>query len=669
MKDGASLNPRQREAVEHGDGPLLIVAGAGTGKTRTIAFRIARLVEQGVPPEAILAVSFTNKAADELRGRVQSILGRGKRAPHVSTFHSFCVRVLRREIERLGYKRNFTIYDTADQLSVIREVAREVRLPGRDLDAKRLLWIISRAKNDGVEPDAGDGSDEYRLLASLLYPRYGEALRAYNALDFDDLLLVTLRLFRQHPEALAAWRKRTRHILVDEFQDTNRVQYELVRSLALPGGNLTVVGDDDQSIYGWRGAAPGNLMGFAGDWPGTKVVTLDQNYRSTGTILGAANAVIARNPKRSPKDLWSELGEGGPVTVIACSSGEDEAEAVVEAITALVASGRCRAGDCAVMFRTNAQSRLFEDVLRRERIRYVVMGGMRFYDRKEVRDFLAYLSFLHNRRDEVSLLRIVNYPPRGIGRETVARLQRESLASREPLAKVMGRAGSVEGVGEKQARAVESFLGRMAEARTWLQAGNLADGARRVLGVFGLEEAALRSVKDPEAGLRRAENLREVVAAIASFEQGQPGSGLGDYLAGANLSGRDEESGNLSPDTVVLMTAHSAKGLEFPHVFLAGMEEGLLPHDRSSAVPGGLEEERRLAYVGMTRAMKTLTLSYASRRIRWSKEVASEPSRFLAELPEEGTVRLRRHGEGAEAAEGEEERIAEEYLARIRSRL
>jgi DNA helicase-2/ATP-dependent DNA helicase PcrA len=670
MKRVSGLNPRQKEAVLHEGGPLLILAGAGTGKTRTIAYRIARLVETGVPPESVLAVAFTNKSAGELRDRVKSLLRKKKKAPRISTFHSFCVRVLRQEIERLGYKRNFTIYDTTDQLSVVKEVAREVHITGRDLDAKKVLWTISRAKNDGGPPDDGDGTDEYRLLASRLYPRYADALKAYNAVDFDDLLLLTLRLFRTFPDVLQRWKERIRHVLVDEFQDTNAVQYDLVRLLALPEGKITVVGDDDQSIYGWRGAAPGNIHSFAGDWPDVKVITLDQNYRSTVGILEAANAVISKNAGRKPKDLWSDLGQGDPVRIVTCASGEDEAEAVIGSIASLLASRQCRAGECAVMFRTNAQSRLFEDVLRREGIRYVVIGGMRFYDRKEVRDLLAYLSLVFNERDEVSLLRVLNYPARGIGRETVPRRQQESLSRGRPLTEVMRRADSLEGVGSRQARGIVDFLDLIDQARSWFGPGRLSYGARRLAETVGLEDAAMRSVKDPEAGWRKAENIREVITALATFEQQEPQAGLGDYLAGVNLTGRDEEDSDSSSEAVTLLTVHSAKGLEFPRVFLVGLEEDLFPHERSGAVPGGMEEERRLAYVGMTRAKRNLTLTHAVGRSRWSKETVCTPSRFLDELPEEGIQREdRRGGEGEEEVDLiEEDRIAEEYIKRIRSR-
>lgn len=667
VRNLSDLNPRQRDAVLHGEGPLLILAGAGTGKTRTIAWRIAHLVEQGVPPEEILAVAFTNKSADELRERVQRLLRR-KKAPSISTFHSFCVRILRQEIEKVGYKRNFTIYDTSDQLSVIREVAREVNAGGRDLDAKRLLWLISRAKNEGAGPDPGDGTDEYSLLAAQLYSRYGAALRSYNALDFDDLLLLVLRLFREKKEVLARWKKKIRHVLVDEFQDTNAVQYELVTFLAAPEGNLTVVGDDDQSIYGWRGAAPGNIHEFAGDWPGTTVITLEQNYRSTEGILEAAHSVIEKNPVRRPKKLWSGLGPGSPVTVVSCRTGEDEAEAVVGRIATLVGTRRCQPGDCAVMYRTNAQSRLFEDVLRREGVRYVVVGGMRFYDRKEVRDLLAYLSFVFNRRDEVSLLRILNYPARGIGRETVLKLQDESLKSGRSLVDVMEGGGALQGLGGRQSSVIAAFLELVREMRGWFRPGNLASPARRLIDAVGLEEAVLKSEKIPERGWRKAENLRGVIEALASFEARESGAGLGDYLAGVNLAGREEESA-LSNEAVTLLTIHAAKGLEFPHVFLAGLEEGVLPHERSLTAAGGLEEERRLAYVGMTRAQKGLTLFSAAARTRWSRETICAPSRFLDELPEDDVLREEFGAPPVEPDPAEEEKIAEKYLAEIRRRL
>jgi superfamily I DNA/RNA helicase len=635
-----ALNPRQREAVLHGDGPLLILAGAGTGKTRTLAYRIAYLVERGVPPETILAVAFTNKSADELKERVKRLLKKGAKPPAVSTFHSFCVRVLRREIEHLGYKRNFTIYDTADQLSALKEALRDVRMVGRgDADAKRVLAAISRAKNEGREPDPGDGTDPYAILAAEVAPRYASALKAYNAVDFDDLLVLTLKLFRDFPEVLERWRGRCKHILVDEFQDTNAVQYRLVALLAGAAGNLTVVGDDDQSIYGWRGALPGNILDFTADWPTSKVITLDQNYRSTGHILAAANTVIRKNPARREKNLWSDLGDGIPVTVLACKDSEDEANAVVERIIGLVASDKAKPADCAVIFRTNAQSRPFEDVLRRHRMRYVVIGGMRFYDRKEVRDLVAYLQAIHNPLDEVSLLRVVNFPSRGIGHETIHKLQAASLAGRRPLAEVMAHAAEVPGVGERQARALGEFLGFLDQMRERFTPGHIAEPTEDLVRLIGLEDAVRSSVKDPVAAERKAENVREVVAALANFELAEPAAGLGDYLAGVNLAGRDEESDDFDGDSVTLLTMHAAKGLEYPHVFLTGLEEGLLPHRRSEFETGGLEEERRLAYVGMTRARSSLTITSAASRTKYAKQERASPSRFLAELPEEGVRR------------------------------
>ncbi len=660
------LNPRQREAVEHGEGPLLILAGAGTGKTRTLAHRIVRLVERGIAGESILAVSFTNKAADELRERVRRLLGGKGTVPPVSTFHSFCVRVLRHDIEALGYKRNFTIYDTADQLGALREVLRESKLPGRDLDLRRLLALISRGKNDGRPPGAADGSNEYAVLAAHLQPRYERALRSYNALDFDDLLLLVLRLFGERPEVLARWREVCRHLLVDEFQDTNEVQYRLVRLLAGPRGNLTVVGDDDQSIYGWRGAAPGNLLGVTRDWPGARVITLEQNYRSSGNILRAANAVIAGNRRLRAKKLWSNLGEGIPVTVLACLDGEDEAAAAVDHLLALLADGETRPGDCAIVFRTNAQSRPFEDALRAVRLRYVVAGGMRFYDRKEVRDFLAYLAAVENPRDEVALLRILNYPPRGIGRETVLHLQEESLKSGRPLAQVLAGIAAIPGIGPRQSEAVTGFLTFLDRQRERFRSGRLAEAAGELLRESGLEDEVYQSRKDGVAGMKLVENLREAVASLRAFQEAVPRAGLGEYLAAVSLSGREEEEGaEFSDQAVTLLTVHAAKGLEFPHVFFAGMEEGLLPHRRSEEEPGGLEEERRLAYVGMTRAKRSLVLSHAGARLKRDKKVPAVPSRFLEELPAEGVAHRDRR-RPADHDPAEESRAAVDFFSRIR---
>jgi DNA helicase-2/ATP-dependent DNA helicase PcrA len=663
------LNARQREAACFGAGPLLILAGAGTGKTRTLAYRIAHLVERGVPGEEILAVAFTNKSADELKERVRRLLEKGRKPPQVSTFHSFCVRVLRREIERLGYKRNFTIYDTADQLSALKEVVKEVRLVGRgDVDAKRILGAISRAKNEGREPDPGDGSDPYAILAAEAWPRYEKALRAYNAVDFDDLLVLTLRLFRDHSEALETWRGRSRHVLVDEFQDTNAVQYRLVALLAGESGNLTVVGDDDQSIYGWRGALPTNILEFTREWPAAKVVTLDQNYRSTTRILAAANQVIRRNPGRREKNLWSELGEGPPVAVIACRDAEDEAQAVMERIVGLLSSGKAKPSDCAVIFRTNAQSRPFEDALRRQRLRYIVVGGMRFYDRKEVRDLLSYLAAIWNPRDEIALLRVVNFPARGIGHETIHKLQAASLAGKRPLGEVLAEAAAVPGVGERQARAIAEFVSLLAFERERFVPGKLAAAAEELVRLTLFEDAVRHTVKDPMAAERKVENVREVVAALAVFERENPEATLGEYLAGVNLSGREEEAEEFAGEAVTLLTMHSAKGLEYPHVFLAGMEEGLLPHKRSEMESGGLEEERRLTYVGMTRARQSLTLTHAGSRTRWSKQEKRVPSRFLDELPAEG---VRREDRRSPSGAGEEEvqRSAEDFFDRVKRML
>jgi superfamily I DNA/RNA helicase len=666
LLDLGTLNPRQRQAVLHGDGPLLILAGAGTGKTRTLTWRIAHLIERGVPADRILAVAFTNKAASELRERVARLIGlKGPALPPVSTFHSFCLGILRRDIGRLGWKENFSIYDTADQLSAVRDAVKEKKLAGRDLDVKRIQAIISRAKNDGGKPDPGDGSDEYSFFAYALFDTYASILRAYNAVDFDDLLLMSLRLLTEHEDVRDYWRERCRHILVDEFQDTNSVQYRIVSLLAEKSGNLTVVGDDDQSIYGWRGALPGNILGFTRDWPSATVVTLDQNYRSTGRILAAANAVISGNASRRPKNLWSDLGEGEPVEVIACRNGDDEAAAVAERMAGLITRG-VKPGDCAVIFRTNVQSRPFEDALRRAGLRYVLVGGTKFYDRREVRDFLAYLMVVQNPRNEVALLRIINYPHRGIGRETVVRLHEESIRRKAPMIEVLRGAASVPGMTERQVRAVDAFLTLLSDAERYFGPGRLATGAAALLKDIGLEEELRGSGKDAEAAARRVENVREVITSIESFERESPGAALAGYLGGITLSGREEESDDgLSDRTVTLLTVHAAKGLEFPYVFFTGLEEGLLPHRRSVDEQGGLGEERRLVYVGMTRARKALVMSWAAERLRRDKLVPSAPSRFLDELPEAATKRTDRRREHLDPEE--EARTAADFFAWARN--
>jgi superfamily I DNA/RNA helicase len=665
--DLRGLNPPQRDAVLHGDGPLLIVAGAGTGKTRTLAHRVAHLVERGVPAGEIVALAFTNKAADELGERVRSILGKRARPPRVSTFHAYCLRVLRREIGVLGYKANFTVYDSSDQLSALREVMREGTGAGRDLDVKRLQAIISRIKNDGGEPDDGDGADEYLRTAASLYPRYQQALKAYNALDFDDLLLLALRVFRGHPEVLERCRGGCRHLLVDEFQDTNAVQFDLVRALGGDEGRVTAVGDDDQSIYGWRGAAPGNMREFTRLWPKARVVVLEQNYRSSGRILAAANAVISRSPGRRPKKLWSALGDGVPLTILSCTDQEDEAAAAVEHIGRLVAEEGARPGDVAVLYRTNVQSRPLEDALRRARLPYVVVGGMRFYDRKEVKDLLAYLAVIHNPRDEIALLRIINYPHRGIGRETVLALQERSLREGRPVADLLSDRQALAALGERQARSVESFTLLLERVRPWFAPGRLDEAALALIKEASLDEAALSSSRDQEVARRRLENLREVAAGMKAFVTAEPKGSLGEYLAGVSLAGRDEEGDrDLSDRAVVLMTIHSAKGLEFPHVFFAGLEEGLLPHGKSEDVRGGMEEERRLAYVGLTRAKKSLVLSHAWTRLKRDRPVPASPSRFLEEIPDSLVRRVDRTSRGAAEDPGERNQAAESFFRFIK---
>jgi DNA helicase-2/ATP-dependent DNA helicase PcrA len=415
-----SLNPQQRAAVRHTEGPMLLLAGAGSGKTRVITARIAYLVgERQREPDCILAVTFTNKAAREMKQRVDTMVGRRRtRGMTIATFHALCVRILKEDIERLGYKKNFSIYGAADQTRLIRDLMQNRSTGGQKVDADRILWLISDAKNRLVPPESYTPpihQGDFGRLAAEIYPRYQRNLKAYNALDFDDLIMLTVRLFREHPDVLAKYQQRFRYIMVDEYQDTNAAQYLLLRLLATEHRNLCVVGDDDQSIYGWRGADLGNILGFERDFPGTRLIKLEQNYRSTGNILAAANAVISRNLKRKEKVLWTAGGDGVPILCIRCLDGEDEARMVVERIHAESARGKCRFSDFAVLFRTNAQSRAFEEQLRYENIPYVLIGGQQFFDRKEVKDVLAYFKVLLNPQDEVNLLRILNFPRRGIG--------------------------------------------------------------------------------------------------------------------------------------------------------------------------------------------------------------------------------------------------------------
>ncbi len=640
----SNLNEPQRAAVCHVDGPLLLLAGAGSGKTRVITCRIAHLLRTlKIPAEAVMAVTFTNKAAREMKQRTEEMVGRQRsKGMVIATFHALCMRILKEDIDQLGYKKNFSIYGTADQTRLIRDICARLRQGDQKIDADRILWLISDAKNSLQPPESFRPrfADEYGRLAAEVYPRYQKALKAFNAVDFDDLIMLVVRLFQERPAVLEKYQQRFRYLMVDEYQDTNAAQYRLLRLLAAGHNNLCVVGDDDQSIYGWRGADLGNILDFEKDFPGTRVIKLEQNYRSSGNILAAANALIRINKKRKDKALWTADGPGAAIQCICCADDEDEARMVVERIHAERFAQECRYSDFAILFRTNAQSRAFEEQLRYENIPYVLIGGQQFFDRKEVKDVLAYLKFLQNPQDEINLLRILNFPRRGIGTTSADHLIRCSLLENRPLWQVLHEAQEITELGDKVRGAIGEFVLLMDRFRRRFQVGKLGDTARELLTALGLEEEIYRTAEDPERGRRRADNVAEVLNAMASYEEREETPTLSGFLEKVSLLDRDEPGRNdkeskLKRDAVVLMSLHASKGLEFPHVFLVGLEDDLLPHKKSVGTATDMEEERRLCYVGITRAQCTLTLLYAARRKKYGQLQARTPSPFLEEIPRE----------------------------------
>jgi DNA helicase-2/ATP-dependent DNA helicase PcrA len=625
------LNPRQQEAVLAVEGPVLVLAGAGTGKTRVITYRVAHLIEQGTPPHAILAVTFTNKAADEMKERIAALLrssGRDSSEVWVSTFHSFCARLLRREAPLLGLPRDFAIYDDDDQISAVKLALRELGYDDKTYTPRSLRERISHAKNHGITSGqmASEAFDPVGRAAAAVFAAYENILRKAAALDFDDLLLRAVELLRDHAEARQRWSARFRYIQVDEFQDTNAAQDELVRLLAGAEKNVCVVGDEDQSIYGWRGARAGNLQRFTEDFPTTRIVRLEENYRSTQAILNAAAAVVAHNRNRLGKTLRATLGPGESLRYFEAQDGWAEADFVCGEISARArqdANARI-----AVLYRTTAQSRPFEEALRRLGIRYRVVGGFSFYQRAEVRDALSYLRLVRHPEDGVALLRILNTPPRGIGKTSVAALQ---ARAREDGISLWAALAAVLSSAPLRSAALKDFRNLIEGLARDCADLPPAELVRQVLDRTGYLDW-IEQQDNLERG-SRADNLRELVNAVAeAAEQGQT---LEDVLDHAALV---SDADDYDPSVPVwLMTLHSAKGLEFDFVFLAGLEEGLFPHSRSRANDEDVEEERRLCYVGMTRAKKTLTLTRALyRRIYGSEQLgASAPSRFLAEIPGE----------------------------------
>jgi ATP-dependent DNA helicase UvrD/PcrA len=627
------LNERQRQAVLATEGPVLVLAGAGTGKTRVITYRIAHLLERRVPASAILAVTFTNKAANVMKDRISALLrlsGQNAADVWVSTFHSFCARLLRREAGHLGLPRHFAIYDDDDQTSAVKRALLRLGLLAEDFPPRSLRAQISHAKNHGVTPDqmradADQARDETRQDTAEVFRVYNAILREASALDFDDLLLRSVDLLREHPEVRAAWSNRFQYLMVDEFQDTNASQEELVRLLAGTRKNVCVVGDEDQSIYGWRGARVGNLKRFTEDFPGAKLIRLEENYRSTQTILDAAAAVVGNNSDRLGKTLQGSIGPGSRVRFYEAQDSVSEAEFVCAEISALLRNEPD--SQVAVLYRTGSQSRSFEEILRRLGVRHRVVGGFSFYERAEVRNALAYVRLIFHPEDDISLLRVLNVPPRGIGAATLSLLDTKAKETNQSLWGVIGSGGA--GTGKRLTGALNGFRAMLENLQQECRDLPPAQLIERVLDRTGYLDWVEQ--QDNVEHTSRADNLRELSNAMAeAAEQGQT---LEDVLDNAALVADSDEYDETIP--VSLMTLHSAKGLEFEAVYLAGLEEGLLPHSRSLNSNAELEEERRLFYVGMTRAKRSLLLSRAIYRRSYGEERlrASIPSRFIGEIP------------------------------------
>ena len=634
-----SLNAAQREAVRTLSGPLLVLAGAGTGKTRVVTFRIAELIRHGVSPERILAVTFTNKAAREMLERCAALLGRQARAkPEISTFHSLCVRILRRNITRLGYPARFAIYDRGDQESLARSALREVRVPETALRPSDLLAIIGRWKNRSIRPAeavAAAQSDREHLAASA-YRRYQRALKLSGALDFDDLLLCTEELFERFADVRRAEAERFDHILVDEYQDTNGSQYRIIRALAAGHRNLCVVGDDDQSIYGWRGAEVTHILDFRRDWPDAKVVRLEENYRSTVPILEWANRLIAFNRRRHPKQLRSAV-PGEPPRIVQLPDEAAEAKFVVEEIAARVRAPGRRPGDFAVLCRTNEGLRAFESELRAAKIPYHLVGGMSFFDRREVRDLTAYLRVAANPRDETAMLRIINTPPRGISPSVVARLLERAVRESRPFWDVVCDAGAAAALQPKSAEALGAFRAMIERHHELAQRRGPGEVLDAILDETAYRDDLARVYAKADDVESRLAAVEQFVNALADFTARTPRGTLTDFLQEIALADAEPDRSRADDvgrrDAVTLMTLHAAKGLEFPEVYLVGMEEGVLPHHRALDLdPSAIDEERRLCYVGVTRAQRRLTLCLPLARRKWGKPRPTRPSRFLYEL-------------------------------------
>ncbi len=681
--DLSRLNPEQKEAVLHTQGPLLILAGAGSGKTNTMTHRIAHLIaDKGVPASRILGLSFTNKAATELKDRVRTMLTKtaGPKAGKgliVSTFHSLCVRILREFAPKVGYTPEFSILDPSDQESIVRDILKRINIDSKKFDPSWVLFQIGQAKNrflSGAEADRFFDSlkgpkiayDDYSIALQSVFPRYQEQLKLQNAMDFDDLLFNTVRLLEAEKEVRETLSRRFQYILVDEYQDTNAAQFRLLECLTSTHQNLCVVGDDDQSIYAWRGADPSHILEFERHFQGTKRILLTRNYRSTETILNAANEVISKNPKRYPKSLWSGKGAGSPIHMVAVEEDRAEAKMVAEEILKLAESRSSNRGDpsfrlwneFAILYRSNSQSRIFEEALRLHQIPYKLVGALSFLDRKEVKDLLCYWKLVINPRDDTAIRRVINWPARGIGKSSIELIHQHSVASGSSFFESMQDPGVFSQLNEKTKNGIRSFidlLGSLNESLASIQpeahasveggfTAAVSDWARKSLERIGTKAALQSEEEDPVKAQRRFENIDELASSIGmmdlapvSAEDAPPVDGtvvLREFLSQLVLNSKeDNDKEDVPQNALTLMTLHGAKGLEFPVVFLVGLEDGILPHQRTIDEGADLSEERRLFYVGITRAKEELYLTRTKHRVRYGKMLPRNPSRFLEDIP------------------------------------
>ena len=650
------LNPMQRRAAETLEGPVLILAGAGSGKTRTLTYRVANLLEHGVKAWHILALTFTNKAAREMRERIERLAGADAGEAWIGTFHSICCRILRRDIEKLGYERSFTIYDDDDQQRVIKAVLKELDIDEKSLPPKAVSADISDAKNRLLSPDEWlqkRGGDYRSQKTHDVMTRYEQRLRAANALDFDDLLVKTLQLFVEHPPVLEYYQSRFQYVHVDEYQDTNYAQYQLVRLITRESRNLCVVGDDDQSIYGWRGADIRNILDFEKDFPDATVIKLEQNYRSTANILDAANQIIAHNEGRKEKELWTEDGEGEKITLYAAADERDEAAWICQRIRQLQRGGTPY-GSIAILYRMHALSRVLEETLMRAGIPYHVYGGTRFYDRREVRDVLAYLRLIQNPADDISLSRIINVPKRAIGDSTVEQLTQ--YARQNDMSLYAAVAAPPDTLASRARKSVNDFSSLIVSLLLAKEKLPLSELVQKVIDDSGL--IAQYQKEENEENQARIENIREFMGAVTEFEQKSEDKSLFAFLENVALV-TELDNQDSAPSFVTMMTLHSAKGLEYDAVFMSGMEEGIFPSARAMQEDNRVEEERRLCYVGVTRARRLLHLSYARRRMLFNQMQFNAPSCFLQEIPkrlireeQSSAAQSASYGYGAPAARG-----------------